>query len=55
MVQKSNCLFKTWLTKMSVSCNNGEEVLLVLVYMLKEKTSPQFQIFYEYFLAILTE
>ena len=33
LMQKSNCLLKTWLTKMPVPSNNSEVMLLVLVYL----------------------
>ena len=39
-MQKSNCLLKTWLTKTPVSCNNGEVILLILVYISKRKDLP---------------
>ena len=38
-MQKSNCLLKTWLTKMPVFGNSGE-VILILVYISKRKDLP---------------
>ena len=55
LMQKSNCLLKTWLTKTPVLHNNGEVILLILVISQKGKACPQFQIFYEYFTAILAD
>ena len=40
LMQKSNCLLKTWLTKTPVSHNNGEVTLLILVYISKRKDLP---------------
>ena len=53
-MQKSNCLLITWSTKTPVSHNNGENTINSGLSQ-KGKTCPQFQIFYEYFTAILTE
>ena len=40
LMQKSNCLLKTWLTKKPVSCNNSEVILLILVNVSKRKDLP---------------
>ena len=55
MTQKSNSLFKTWLRNMPVSRNDGEVILLILVYFSKMKDLSSGKTCLEYFSAILAE